>query len=71
MAGINSGKTFSQDSPGMAFVFYYQVCNTTQCKISVRFLIQQQIISQNHTMLGVGRDPCGLSSPNPCQNRFT
>jgi len=27
--------------------------------------------SQNHRMVGVGRDLCGSSSPTPCRSRVT
>jgi len=36
-------------------------------------LVLQQFsdTSQNHRMVGVGRDLCGTSSPNPCPSRVT
>ena len=36
----------------------------------LRHVNQQQLRSQNHRMVGVGRDLCGSSSPTPCRSRI-
>jgi len=34
-------------------------------------LASPRVRSQNHRMVGVGRDVCGSSSPTPCRSRVT